>query len=154
LHLRDGRMKPVEFPFDEVEAIELRPLHAPVYERLREMIFRGKLLPGSKLEEDILSKAFRVSRTPLRQALQRLAHDGLVRSFPRRGTFVSDFTKSEIIDLLEVREALEGVAAALAARRIDTETLARLRKFMDPKRLGAYCETNPRRISEIDKTFH
>lgn len=129
-------------------------LSTAVYENLRAVIFDGVLVPGLKLEEEALSRALGVSRTPLRQALQRLEHDGLVEIIPWRGAFVADLTKQEIIDLLELREGLEGIAARLATERIDRLTLRRMRELMDPDRLTAAVDSDPRLIAKSDTLFH
>lgn len=127
-----------------------RLLYRPVYEGIRELLFSGALGPGTRLEEDVLSKAFHVSRTPLRQALNRLSHDGLAVMVPHRGTFVVDFTKSEILNILEVREGLEGFAARLAAQRIKPK------KVLDMRELVATAEASgdPHRIALADTIFH
>ncbi len=93
-----------------------RNLKEAVYRRLKENIIHGKLLPGSKLVETEIAKRLGVSRTPLREAISRLGQDGLIEIFPRRGAFVKKHSIQEIMENLEIREVLEGLAVRLAAR--------------------------------------
>jgi DNA-binding GntR family transcriptional regulator len=91
-------------------------LAAGAYDRLREAIIRGDLRPNSRLVETELAGWLNVSRTPLREALARLASDGLVES-RRRGWIVREHTAQEVREIHEVRAALEGMAALLACQR-------------------------------------
>jgi len=134
--------------------IEARSLYAPVYEELRRMILDGVLPPGWRIEEETFCKAFHISRTPLREALHRLDHDGLATILPRRGAFVSDFSKAEILELLELREELEGFAARLASERADVSTIGRLRELIDPTGLKNLSEHEPKRLADTDRQFH
>ncbi|CAN5157408.1 hypothetical protein BH11ACT3_BH11ACT3_00140 [soil metagenome] len=88
------------------------------YERLRDDILSWRLVPGTALSEIELAGRLGISRTPLRAALARLTLEGLVDS-SRRTAVVSEVSPDSIIDLFEVREALESQAARLAARRRD-----------------------------------
>jgi len=89
------------------------------YSALREQILDGELAPGTLLAEVEQSTRLGVSRTPLREALSRLAADGLVSSHSGRGVVVTDVPPTRISELFEVRSALEEQAARLAARRRD-----------------------------------
>jgi DNA-binding GntR family transcriptional regulator len=91
-------------------------LATAAYHRLREGILRGDLRPNARLVETELAGWLDVSRTPLREALARLASDGLVES-RRRGWIVREHTAREVGEIHEVRAALEGVAALLACQR-------------------------------------
>lgn len=122
------------------------PLHQPLahpnlplraYEIIKGWIVNQDLGPGMKLQEDALAERLGVSRTPIREALSRLAHEGLVTMVPRRGTFVVDLTQEDIVDLYEVREAIEGMAARLAARRRTAEQLRQMQAAFAPFRGGA-----------------
>jgi DNA-binding GntR family transcriptional regulator len=86
------------------------------YNRLREAIVRGELRPNARLVETELAGWLKVSRTPLREALARLASDGLVET-RRRGWVVREHTAQEVREIHEVRAALEGMAALLACQR-------------------------------------
>jgi DNA-binding GntR family transcriptional regulator len=85
------------------------------YVRLRDAIIRGELRPDDSLSEAALAQRLSTSRTPIREALARLARDGLVHLSPGRGARVTDISLTDIRDLFQLREALEGLAARLAA---------------------------------------
>src|SRR4051794_796607 len=93
-----------------------------VYERLRSEIVRGELRPNERLIEAEIANRLRVSRTPVRESLQRLAADGLVVS-RRRGWVVYEHSMDQIRDIYETRAALEGFAARLAAERASWKEL-------------------------------
>ncbi len=81
-----------------------------VTERLRDSIVKGSLAPGSQLSEAELATRFGVSRGPVREALQRLIQEGLVRAEPHRGVFVPVLTEADVRDIYLAREALESAA--------------------------------------------
>ena len=91
-------------------------LASRAHDRLREAILRGDLRPNERLVETELAGWLEVSRTPLREALQRLASEGLIES-RRRGWAVREYTASQVREIHEVRAALEGMAALLACER-------------------------------------
>jgi GntR family transcriptional regulator of vanillate catabolism len=104
---------------------------APVIVRLREMIARGDLAPGQRLTEVDLAAQMGVSRTPIRQALPALAQEGLLARVGARGYEVRAFNVRDILDGLEVRGAIEGLAARAVAESGAPETLlAGLRKCL------------------------
>src|SRR5947208_7618667 len=87
------------------------------YRELEEMIVTLRLSPGTVLSEQALSVRLKIGRTPIREALQRLARDGLVVIMPRRGIMVSEINLRLQLRLLEVRRELERLMASLAAER-------------------------------------
>jgi len=89
------------------------------YIQLRDRIVTLRLAPGTVLREDELMRELEIGRTPLREAVKRLALENLVQVQPRRGTSVSAVEASDIVNITEVRAELEGYAAELAARRLD-----------------------------------
>ena len=89
------------------------------YVELRDRIVTLRLAPGSVLREDELMAELDIGRTPLREAVKRLALENLLSVQPRRGTFVSDVDATDIVNITEVRAELEGYAADLAAQRMD-----------------------------------
>ncbi|MGH2761507.1 MAG: GntR family transcriptional regulator [Thermoleophilaceae bacterium] len=89
------------------------------YVELRDLIVTLRLAPGTVLREDELMRKMEIGRTPLREAVKRLALENLVAVQPRRGTFVSDVEAADIVNITEVRAELEGYAAELAAVRLD-----------------------------------
>ena len=86
---------------------------------LRELIFEGRFAPGERVPEVELAEHLRVSRTPLRAALTTLAHEGLIEPLPGGGFVVASFSRSDIVDAIELRGVLEGTAARLAAERLE-----------------------------------
>jgi DNA-binding GntR family transcriptional regulator len=97
-----------------------------VYAALRAEILDWRLPPGTVLGEVELSQRLGVSRTPVREALPRLAREGLVRMKPGRGAVVSELSMTSIAKLFQMREALETYVARLAARRGDAGIFERL----------------------------
>src|SRR6202165_6116729 len=88
------------------------------YLRIRERIVSLDMPPGSVVNEGRLREELKIGRTPIREALQRLARENLVRSIPHRGTFVTDVNITDLARITEVRVVLEGHAARLAAERL------------------------------------
>lgn len=89
---------------------------------MREMLMRGEFQIGQRLREIPLAKLLNVSRTPARLALERLAHEGLLEARPKGGFVVREFTLQDVLDAIEIRGALEGMAAQMAAERLESET--------------------------------
>jgi DNA-binding GntR family transcriptional regulator len=106
-------------PVPDTTATRLVAEHA--YMELRERIVTLHLPPGTVLREDALMSELGIGRTPLREAVKRLALENLVDVQPRRGTFVSAVEAADIVNITEVRAELEGYAAELAALRLDPE---------------------------------
>jgi DNA-binding GntR family transcriptional regulator len=97
------------------------PFAERVYAQLRQAILDGHLKAGERMREFDLAEQFGVSRTPVREALKKLAVEGLVVDMPGRGLVITEPSPNEILDAYLVREMLEGLAARLAADRA-TET--------------------------------
>jgi DNA-binding GntR family transcriptional regulator len=108
-------------------ALSPRLLHEDATERLREMIVQGELAPGAKLVERVLCERLGVSRTPLREAIKRLASEGLVALQPNRGAIVTPLTLEQVRETFEVMGALEALAGRLACRNATDESLAETR---------------------------
>lgn len=86
------------------------------YEGLREKLARGELKPGQQLVNRTIAKELKISQTPLREAINRLASEGMVEYIPGGGAYVRTLTREDMIQLYELREQLEPYAAAMAAR--------------------------------------
>ncbi|WP_319536918.1 GntR family transcriptional regulator [uncultured Vibrio sp.] len=99
-------------------------------ESLIEAIVNGDVTPGSKISEPELARKYQVSRGPLREALMRLEGLGLIERIPHVGARVITFSPEKLIELYSVREALEGMAARLAARHITQEELLSLEMLL------------------------
>ena len=106
------------------DATATRLVAERAYTELRDRIVTLHLPPGTVLREDALMGELGIGRTPLREAVKRLALENLVDVQPRRGTFVSAVEAADIQNITEVRAELEGYAAELAALRLDPDTRA------------------------------
>jgi DNA-binding GntR family transcriptional regulator len=104
-----------------------------VYQTLRREILTLELSPRVLLVETALARRFGVSKTPIREALAILQRDGLVEALPRKGYLVTPITVHDVDDLFELRVALEGMAAELAAMRMTPEELAHLESLQPPR---------------------
>jgi DNA-binding GntR family transcriptional regulator len=136
---------------DAGRRLDSRTLWEQVRDRLREDILAGDLAPGTVLSEVALAESFGVSRGPIREALGRLASEGLVTITPRRGAIVTELTRDEFIDAYQVREAFETLAIRLAVPRLDEADLALLRELHEQMAehvargdVNAFFETNGR----------
>lgn len=99
--------------------------------RLQEQIVRGELTPGQRLAESELASRYGVSRGPLREAIRRLEARRLVEVAPRTGARVVDFDAQQLADVYQAREALEGMAARLAAEAMTTGEIEQLSDLLD-----------------------
>lgn len=113
------------------------PLTDVVRDALREAILDGRFKPGDRLVEGRLATLFGVSRNPVREALKTLANEGIVTIAPRRGAVVAELSPGEAAEVIELRAALEGICARLAARRIGPETQAQLQSVLAEGELRA-----------------
>ena len=121
------------------------------YRQLRDLIIRTELRPGAPLVEAELMTRLGVGRTPLRDALHHLDHEGLVEILPRRGTFVSEVTLSDLQQIFEVRSGLEDIVARLAVERCTAEDLEQAANLV------SRAERNPTDTSsdvELDAELH
>lgn len=102
------------------------------YLNLRRMIAAGELTAGAALSETSLSREIGVSRTPLREAIRQLAAEGFLRQTPNRGSVVAEFSKRDIAELYEVREALEVYAVGKATEHgLRADDVSTLQSFVD-----------------------
>lgn len=108
-----------------------------VYRRLRDMIVRTELAPGMALVEADLLARTGFGRTPVRDALHRLGHEGLVEIVTRRGTFVTQVTISDLQKIFEVRSGIESIVATLAVEYCTPEDLARLGALIESQRASS-----------------
>ncbi len=101
------------------------------YERLKDKIVRGEFEPGRFLSERRLAAELAMSKTPVRSAIERLESEGLVRVSPQQGIVVAEVSLSEIIDLFEVRTALESFVVLQLAGTLTPERLRQLHENLD-----------------------
>lgn len=122
-----------------------RLLHVDVFRALRQDILSCKLAPGEELREAELAERFEVSKSPVRDALSRLVHEGLVVVMPRQGYRVATISVKDVRDMLEYRAVLEGACARVVAETAtddDLATLDRFRKFERAKYKDGFTSYN------------
>lgn len=124
-----------------------------VRDSLREAILDGEIKAGQRLREEELAREFGVSRTPIREALQQLSSEGLIDISPHQGAVVTGLTTDDILAIYVVREALEGVAARLAARRATPEQCKTLLAIVEEMAAVA-SNGNPAALAQLNLQFH
>lgn len=132
---------------------EYLPLRDVVFNTLRESILHGELKPGERLIEVALAEQLGVSRTPIREAIHKLEQEGLVNMIPRRGAQVASISEKNVHDVLEVRKALERLAAELAVARITPQEKIRLRQA-ETEFCASVGDKNLAVIAQKDEAFH
>jgi len=124
-----------------------------VREAIREAIVSGKLEPGDRLVEGKLALEFGVSRNPVREALKALNNEGVVAISPRRGAVVAELSPEEVGEVIELRAALEGLSARLAARRLRPEAASLLKDILD-RGDAAVASGDHEELSRLNEAFH
>jgi DNA-binding GntR family transcriptional regulator len=122
------------------------------YYAIRELIVTLELPPGAVVREPELTEQLGIGRTPVREALRRLAQERLVEVFPRRGMFVTKVDVRDLVRLCEVRVALEPEAARLAAERATQADLAELRGVLGE--LDGRRKRDARALIDLDERIH
>lgn len=130
-----------------------KPLREIVFETLREAIINAILKPGERLMEIQLAEEMGVSRTPVREAIRKLELEGFVVMVPRKGAYVAGISMKDIADVFEIRAAMEGLAAGLAAERITEDELEQLERIL--VKVGECVKNNDlEKLIEVDTEFH
>ena len=111
----------------KMDVNEYLPLRDVVFNTLRQAILTGEMEPGERLMEIQLANKLGVSRTPIREAIRKLELEGLVIMIPRKGAEVAHITVKDMRDVLEVRSALEELAATLACKNVTAEHIEELK---------------------------
>ncbi len=130
-----------------------KPLREIVYEELKMQILTGEIMPGTRMMEVELAEDMGVSRTPIREAIRKLEKEGLVTIEPRRGAYASEASVEDMVDILEVRQELEGLAAGLAAERM-TEAYKTMMREEAEAFNRAVAEGNMEEMINHDVRFH
>lgn len=139
--------------FDKLEIRNYKPLGEVVFEYLRNAILAGELKPGERLMEVTIADQLGVSRTPVREAIRKLEKESFVIMIPRKGAYVADLTKKDIMEVLEIRKELEGFAASLAAERMtlaEKEALGRVVEHFNESLINM----DKKSMIESDNEFH
>ena len=124
-----------------------------IFSYLREEIVSMDLQPGEMISESSLAEKFGVSRTPVREAILKLANLGFVEVRPQRGTFVSQLGMAKILEARFVREALEVAVASSLAEKPDPQTVARCEEIIREQEKAAETH-DPLLFQELDDQFH
>ena len=104
------------------------------YRELRDRLVTLRIAPGAPIDEDLIGRELEMGRTPVREAIKRLALENLVTVFPRRGTFASEINITDLAQISDVRAQLEGHAAYRAAERITDGQRAELSGLLEELR--------------------
>ena len=131
-----------------------KPLKDLVYLELKHKILTGEIVSQTRLMEIDLSEKMNVSRTPIREAIKRLADDGLVKVEPRRGAYVANISIKDMLDVFEVREDMEGFVAKLAAQRITDDEKDQLRAIAKEYEEAIEKADDKETIIALDEKFH
>lgn len=130
-----------------------KPLRDVVFENIRTAIIDGSLKPGERLMEIQLSEQLGVSRTPVREAIRKLELEGFVIMLPRKGAFVANMSKKDLIDIFELRLGLEGLAAYYSTERISSDGIKKLEKICD-ELSEAVNKNDVKMMLKKDEEFH
>jgi len=133
--------------------LALQTVQESVVAHLRELILSGKLAPGQRLVQDELAVQLGVSRTPIREALHRLALEGFVTLSKYRGASVAQFSPEGLVEIYTVRVALESQAVYLAAGQIRDDELGRLEQLMEAMG-AAFRKKDFERLLGAHRSFH
>lgn len=136
-----------------MEKLERSTLNERVYQRIRELVLAGSLIPNARLDEQALADILGVSRTPIRESIGKLTTEGLVEYRPYQGNFIRAFSARQVNDLYEVRKALESLAVRLAVPRLTDAQVAELRAILDDVHAAYECG-DMIAYSETDRRFH
>ena len=138
----------------EIEPVSRESTAAVIARQLRDAIMTGALPPGTQLGETELASRFQVSRGPLREAMQHLVSEGLLRSERHRGLFVIDLEPGDVYDIYAARSAIERAAMLRALRGGDRDRIAGMLEQTVAEMATAASEDDPNALSTADLKFH
>ncbi|MEU0532806.1 GntR family transcriptional regulator [Amycolatopsis tolypomycina] len=138
----------------EIEPVSRESTAAVIARQLRDAIMTGALPPGTQLGETELAARFQVSRGPLREAMQHLVSEGLLRSERHRGLFVIDLEPGDVYDIYAARSAIERAAMLRALRGGDRDRIADVLEQTVAEMATAASEDDPTALSTADLKFH
>src|SRR4030042_4284638 len=128
-------------------------LNAQVYEILKERIADRRFEPGSYINVEKLTQELGVSRTPVWEAIRRLEQEGIVIHTPHKGVQLKELTRKVALELYEVRETMEALAARLASERVSDEVIKEMEKCLEEQALIVNQE-DAVGYSRSDHQFH
>lgn len=131
-----------------------RTLAEDVADSLREAIFTGQLLPGEAISEEALAKSLTVSRGPIREALSKLEHEGLVITRDNRRKFVARLSREDLEEVYSLRTALELLAVKGAVRHAGLSELEEMQSIVNKMVTSAANGMNEKEAAELDINFH
>jgi DNA-binding GntR family transcriptional regulator len=134
------------------ETVEARSQSEEAYLRIRDRIVSLEMPPGSVVNEARLRENLNIGRTPIREALQRLARENLVKSVPHRGTFVTDVNITDLARITEVRVVLEAHAARLAAEKLASTDRGAIEDLLAV--VERRSVTDQRELMQLDQKIH
>lgn len=136
-----------------MKSIIKKTLRHEAYERIADLIISGELSANERIDENRLSTELGISRTPLREALNRLTQEGIVTDVPYRGMFVKEFSQRQVRETYEVRKVLESTAVRWAMDLVTSKDIAELR-VMIAQIAEAQQQSQISEITDIDSDFH
>ena len=136
-----------------MEKLQYEDLPLKVYKALKDMILRGELKSGQKLQQEKLAEQLGVSRTPLLTAFSKLEREMLIEILPRKGAYVRHFSKKELLDIYDIRVRMEPLGARKAAENATKEHIAQLRSRLEEFR-AASEKDDIGHITEADYKIH
>ncbi len=136
-----------------MEKLQYEDLPLKVYKALKEMILRGELKSGQKLQQENLAEQLGVSRTPLLTAFSKLEREMLIEILPRKGAYVRHFTKKELLDIYDIRVRMEPLGARKAAEHASKKQIEELRSRLEEFR-AASDKDDIGHITEADYRIH
>ncbi len=136
------------------EAKLLRTMRGDLVQIIQQEILGKKFKPGERIKEELICTELGISRTPVREALVVLEQQGLVVQKPHRGTFVANFSPTEIVDLLRLEAVVEGLAASLAARNRTEQQLEAIETLTESISWALTEHFDAEVFYNYDRNFH
>lgn len=137
----------------KMDSSNTKPLSYDLHEEIMTDILTGRLADGSKLTEQFVCKTYKVSRTPVREALIRLSTEGLLKNIPNRGVFVCGLSQRDISDIFELRSLAEVQTAEWAVMRMPTESIDKLSEVFEMMEFYT-LSGEAGKVMEFNSEFH
>jgi len=138
---------------DPLQPVDINTLRTRVTDSVRNAILQGVLLPGGQVNQAQIAAKLGISRGPLREALRQLEEEGLVQSYPHKGTFVTEITPAYIEEVYSIRRVLETFAVRRMVEYNDPQVFEQLRNIVTAM-LRAAESGDGHQLNELDFEFH